>query len=272
MTSEIVLYDVKDRIATVTLNRPERLNALNPELDVAILEALERAEADPGVHAAILQGAGRAFCAGADTKRDEASGQAKPYSPTEDRDRLELQYRRLMRIWDLRIPVIAKVHGYCLGRGTQYAIMCDITYAADDTVIGAPQLPLGAGWNAVFWAWHLGPKKAKELFLPVGETITGAEAAELGIFNASFPADQLDEHVWEYARKLARVPKELLGLEKQAINKTQDIQGFREAIAVGIEIDVIGHLAEPVLEINRQIRERGLRPTIEAWNAGELDL
>ena len=175
-----------------------------------------------------------------------------------------------MQIWDLKIPVIAKVHGYCLGRGTQLAVICDITYVADDTIIGAPQLPLGAGWNSVFWAWHLGPKKAKEIFLPVGDTITGAEAAELGIFNAALPADQLDAYVAEYARKLARVPKDLLGLEKLAINKTQDIQGFREALAVGFEIDVIGHLAPAVLDVNRRIREDGLRPTIEAWQAGEF--
>ena len=268
--SDVVLYEVEDRIATVTLNRPERLNAINPELDEALIAALLRAEADPDVRCAIVQGAGRAFCAGADTKRDESSGQPRDYTPIEDRNRLEAQYRRWMQIWDLKIPVIAKVHGYCLGRGTQLAVICDITYVAEDTIIGAPQLPLGAGWNSVFWAWHLGPKKAKEIFLPVGDTITGAEAAELGIFNAALPADQLDAYVREYALKLARVPKDLLGLEKLAINKTQDIQGFREALAVGFEIDVVGHLAPAVLDVNRRIREDGLRPTIEAWQAGEF--
>ena len=104
----------------------------------------------------------------------------------------------------------------------------------------------------------------------VWDTISGTEAAELGIFNGAVPPDQLDQHVDEYAHKLARVPKELLGLEKLAINKTQDIQGFREAIAVGFEIDVIGHLSESVLDVNRRIRENGLRPTIEAWKAGEF--
>ena len=98
----------------------------------------------------------------------------------------------------------------------------------------------------------------------------GPEAAELGIFNAALPADQLDAYVLDYARQLARVPKELLGLEKLAINKTQDIQGFREAIAVGFEIDVIGHLSPAVVDVNRRIREDGLRPTIEAWQAGEF--
>lgn len=263
--SEVILYDVKDRIATVTLNRPERLNALNPELDLAINEALKRAEADKGVHAAILEGAGRAFCAGADSKRDEESGQPTPYSPIDDRDRLERALKRYFEIWDLRIPVIAKVHGFCLGRGTQLAIMCDLTWVAEDTKIGAPQIPLGAGFNSVFWAWHIGPKKAKELFLPVGETITGKDAAELGIFNHAVPENELDDAVWEYAQKLAKCPRDLLGLEKQAINKTQDIMGFREALAQSVEIDVIGHLAPSVLEINRQIREQGLKATIEAW-------
>lgn len=265
--NDVILYDVQKRIATVTLNRPKRLNALNPELDAAITESLQRAEADPGVHAVVLEGAGRAFCAGADSKRDDESGQPVAYSPTADRDRLERSLRRYFLMWDLRIPIVGKVHGYCLGRGTQLAIMCDVTYVAEDTVIGAPQIPLGAGFNSVFWAWHIGPKKAKEIFLPVGETITGREAADLGIFNDACPADQLDEKVAEYAAKLAATPRELLGLEKQAINRTQDIQGFREALAQAVEIDVIAHLTEPVLEINRQIREVGLQATIAAWKA-----
>ena len=95
--SDVVLYEVEERIATVTLNRPERLNAINPELDEALIAALLRAEADPDVRCAIVQGAGRAFCAGADTKRDESSGQPRNFTPIEDRDRLEAQYRRWMR-------------------------------------------------------------------------------------------------------------------------------------------------------------------------------
>ena len=267
--SETVLYEVRDRIATITLNRPERLNAINPEMESELTAALDEAEADESVHAVLLQGAGRAFCAGADSKRDEAAGVPRAMSATVDRDRLERGLKALLHIWDLRIPVVAKVHGYALGRGSQFAIICDVTFAAEDARIGAPQLPLGAGLVGVLWAWFVGPKKAKEIFLPVGSTITGREAADLGLFNAAVPADELDAYVDRYMRRLAAKPRELIVLEKLAVNRTQEIQGFRQAILQGAEIDAIGHLSEAVRDIDRQIREQGLKATIEAFRAAE---
>lgn len=260
-------YEVAARIATLTLDRPERLNAISPQMDAEIVEALERAEADAGVHAAIIQGAGRAFSAGADSKRDDASGMPVPTSPTDDRDGRELALRRSLRVWDLRIPVIAKVHGYCFGRATQLVIVCDLAFVAEDTQVGPPRIPLGAGFNSSFWAWEIGPKRTKEIFL-AGRTLSGTEAAALGIFNAALPADALDEHVAAYAAKLARTPRELLTLQKRAINRTQDLRGFREALAQSVEVNIVAHNSDAVREINREIRERGLRGAI-AWYHGD---
>ena len=263
MMTELVLYEVRDGVATITLNRPERLNAISPRLDEELLGHLGAAEADAGVHCAVIQGAGRCFSSGADTKRDEASGQLVPTSATADRDGREANLRRYLRVWDLRIPVIAKVHGYCLGRATQLVLSCDVAFAAEDAVIGAPRLPLGAGFNAVFWAWHVGPKRAKEVFLPTGGAIDGRTAARWGIVNDAVPLDQLDARVEGYTRKLTRTPRELLALQKQAINRTQEVRGMREALAQSVEVNIVGHHSESVHAVNRDILARGLRATLE---------
>lgn len=266
---ETILYDVESRVATITLNRPEKLNAISRRLQEEVLAALSEAEKDPAVRVAVIQGAGRAFSAGYDVTRgtDEGhgvgGGQARAI--TLDRDGLESFLRGWLRIWDLRLPVVAKVHGYCLAGGTQFASICDVTITAADARVGAPQLPLGAGFVASFWAWHIGAKRAKELFFPVGSVISGAEAAELGLFNRAVPAAELDQFVADYAERVSKTPKEILALQKQAINKTQEVQGFREALMQAVEVDAIAHFSPPVLEMNRRIREHGLKAALQQW-------
>jgi len=263
---DTILYEVDGRIATVTLNRPEKLNAITYELQQELLAALAEAEADPGVHVAVVQGAGRGFCAGYDI----AGGNAPPKGVTGDRDWLERVLNGWLKIWDLRLAVLSKVHGVCLAGGTQLASICDVSFVAEDTRIGTPQLPLGAGYVSAFWAWFVGPKKAKEIFFPVGTTITGTEAVELGLFNRAVPAAELDEAVAAYAARVARTPKDILALQKQSINKTQDIAGFRQALAQSIEVDAIAHVSPAVREVNRFIRDRGLREALRAFQSGEL--
>ena len=166
--------------------------------------------------------------------------------------------------------MIAKVHGYCLGRAVQLAAVCDVTIVADDARVGAPQLPLGAGFNSVYWAWLIGPKKAKELFFNTGSIISGAEAVRIGLFNRAVPADELDDAVEEYAAKLARTPRDLLTLQKRAINRTQELRGFRQAMLQSVEVNVIAHHSDAVHEMNRRITRDGLRATIEAFRRGEI--
>ncbi len=267
---ETILYDVQGRVATITLNRPEKLNAISRQLQREVLEALAVAEADSGVRCAVIHGAGRAFSAGYDITRGTDEGQGgvgggQGRAITADRDGLESFLRGWLQIWDLRLPVIAKVHGYCLAGGTQFASICDVTIVAEDARVGAPQLPLGAGFVASFWAWHIGAKRAKEFFFPVGSMISGREAAELGLFNRAVPANELDEAVASYAERVAKTPKEILALQKQAINKTQEVQGFREALMQSIEVDAIAHFSPPVLEMNRRIRENGLKSALQQW-------
>ncbi len=264
--AETILYEVEGRVATVTLNRPEKLNAITAQLQDELLEALEEAEADPKVHVAIVTGAGRGFCAGYDV----GGGNTITGGVPGDRDWLDKMMRGWLRIWDLRLAVVAKVQGVCLAGGTQLATICDVTWVAEDARIGTPQLPLGAGYVSANWAWMVGPKKAKEIFFPTGTTMSGQDAVDIGLFNGAFPADKLDDAVAEYAARVSRTPKDIIALQKLAINRTQEAQGFRQALLQGVEIDAIAHTSPAVKEINRFIAERGLREALRAFKSGEL--
>ena len=264
---ETIAVERRGRVAYITLNRPEKLNAISRQLQRELLEALVEAERDDGVHAAVVSGAGRAFSAGYDLAGGSGVAAEQASAISRDRDGLEELNRNWLRIWDLRLPVIGKVHGHCLAGGTQLAMICDVTFVADDARVGAPQLPLGAGFVASFWAWQVGAKRAKEFFFPVGSMISGAEAAQIGLFNRALPAADLDDYVNRYAENAARTPKEILVLQKRAINRTQEVQGFREALMGGVEIDAIAHFTTPVLEMNRSLKERGLRATLDDFHS-----
>lgn len=263
---ETIALEQVGRVARVTLNGPEKLNAISRQLQRELIEVLTELERDDSVHVALVSGAGRAFSAGYDLAGGSGVAAEQASAISRDRDGLEELLRNWLRIWDLRLPVIAKVHGYCLAGGSQLASICDVTFVADDARIGAPQLPLGAGFVASFWAWQVGAKRAKEFFFPVGSMISGREAADIGLFNRSIPADQLDQFVDDYVELVSKTPKEILVLQKKAINRTQEVQGFREALMGGVEIDAIAHFTTPVLEMNRSIKERGLRATLDDFH------
>jgi enoyl-CoA hydratase len=264
--AETIVYEVDDRVATVTLNRPEKLNAITDQLQRELVEALTTAADDPAVHVAVVRGAGRGFCAGYDLV---GGGPSAPGVPA-DRLWLERVNRGWLQIWDLPLPVVCEVHGVCLAGGTQLASICDITFVADDARVGTPQLPLGAGYVASFWAWFVGPKKAKEVFFPTGAVLSAAEVVAMGLFNRVVPAERLHEEVMAYAQTVAQTPKDLLALQKLGINRTQEAQGFRQALLQGAEIDAIAHGSPSVRTVNKHIREHGLRDALRAFRAREI--
>jgi enoyl-CoA hydratase len=264
--AETILSEQVGRVAYVTLNRPEKLNAITIQLQDELLEALDAAAADPSIHVAVVRGAGRGFCAGYDL----AGGGPVPSTVVDDRVWLERVVRGWLRIWDLPIPVIAQVHGACLAGGSQLAAICDITFVSDDARIGTAQLPLGAGYVAAFWTWLVGPKKAKEIFFRKGSIISAADAVDIGVFNRVVPAEELDGEVLAYAEAVARTPKDILALEKLAINRAHEAGGSRDALFQGIEIDAIAHTSPAVKEVNRYIKNHGLREALRAFQTGEL--
>ena len=279
-TNDVVLFEREGRLAYLTLNRPERLNAFNPAQWDALEAALARANGDPEVRVVIVRGAGRAFSAGADLRaRAEAQAEAlaagkdapvHQEDATEDAINLHLSIDRYLRIWNNPKPIIAQVHGYCLGVASQLAVMCDITVIAEDAHVGLPSLPLGGAYISPMWSWLIGPKRAKEMSFTVGAQIDGKTASDWGWANRAVPAAELESTVRDMATRMANLPSKFLQLKKSSINRQMDIKGFSVAIRTGAEMDALLHYTDTVDVMRAQIREQGLRGAIEAFNSGKL--
>jgi enoyl-CoA hydratase len=230
-----ILYEVERGRARITLNRPEKLNALSMELMGELHEALWEADDDRAVHAVILRGAGRSFSAGYDlTPPAEARTPGSGPQVTrrgartieDDTWQLERAQRLRMALFDMHKPVIAQVHGHCLAGGTDVALLCDIIIAAEDATFGFPPArDLGALPNNM-WLYNIGPQWAKRLTL-TGDTITGAEAASIGLVLKAVPAHLLAAEVEGLVDRLALIDADLLSANKRIINLGLELMGAR---------------------------------------------
>jgi enoyl-CoA hydratase len=229
----------------ITLNRPTKLNALNAAMLSAMDRAFDQAEEDEETRVIVLRGAGRAFSAGNDHGRADQGGGgvfAAESDPLADRLRLERYLRRVLRIWEFPKPVIAQVHGYCLGAACLFATMSDLTIVSDDCEIGDPRYLIGGGFVTPSWVHLVGPKRAKEISYGIGNYINGVTAASWGWANRSVPAESLEAEVRKIAEGIARVPAAVLSVKKAAINRMVDVSGFRSAVMACADMDTIAHL------------------------------
>jgi enoyl-CoA hydratase len=235
MTHETISYETRGAVGVLTLNRPERLNAINRRMIDELNAVLDGVEADKSVRALVLNGAGRAFCAGFDLKEGAAEGQR---GVAEWRPILQRDFDIIMRFWRLRQPTIAAVHRYCLAGGCEMAMACDITIAAAGTRFGEPELRFGSGIVALLLPWLSGPKKAKELLLTGNDKVTAEEALAIGMINKVVPEGQHLDAALAMARDIAVMDGDSVALTKQAINRSFDIMGLREALAMALDIEV----------------------------------
>jgi enoyl-CoA hydratase len=263
MTFTNLLLDKNELIGTLTLNRPEKLNAMTPALIAEMGEALTEVEKDPEIKVLIIRGAGRSFCTGYDLTVGLGSASGERYTLDSDQRSLQRYVEHWLRLRDLPKPVISMVHGYCLAGGSQLAISTDMIFVAEDASIGFPSIPAGAGYVSSFWNWMVGPHRTKYLaFLP-GSRISGKEAEAIGFATRAFPAESLERETYDYARRVTKVPAQKLRLEKLAINRAMDIRGFRTTVLAGAEFDAIFHFGPGNEEIRAVQKERGLRGAIQ---------
>lgn len=255
---ELVLLEKTDGIGTLKLNRPEKLNAMSPELLDDFSEAIETVSTDDDIKVLIIRGVGRAFSAGYDL-----AGGGGGKTVDADRTALQKMIDRWLSLRELPKPVIAMVHGYCLAGASQICACSDVIFMAEDARLGFPSLPAGAGFVSSMWNWMVGPHRTKYMaFLP-GSQISGKEAEAMGFATRTFGAEILEEETYNYARRVAKVPAEKLRLEKLAINRAMDLQGFRTAVLAGAEYDAIFHFGSGNEEILKVRKERGLRGAIQ---------
>jgi len=214
----------EDRLARITLNRPEKLNALSPELLADLERALKSLEEDPGVRVIILRGSGRAFSAGYDlvTPRRQteyrAAAQGERRSVWRTRTNMVRVSDLYLYFWNMAKVTIAQVHGYCIAGGCELAMMADLVVAADNAQLGHPGTRgLGTSRTAAFWPVIIGMRKAKELLF-TGDSVSGVQAEAMGMVNKSVPAEQLDESVIQMAERIANQASDSLALQKRSVN------------------------------------------------------
>ncbi|MFC1896333.1 enoyl-CoA hydratase-related protein [Thermodesulfobacteriota bacterium] len=259
MSYENIIYEKEDRIGRITLNRPEKLNALSKALRLELDRALTDAEDDDSISVVIIKGAGRAFSAGYDLDPSDMQRKESFQNPVFDRKRLLESQRHWWRIWDCPKPVIAQVHGYCLAGGAELAMMCDLVLAAEDAQFGYPPLRDMGSPPTPIWPWLVGARWAK-IFFFTGDTIDGRMAEAIGMINFAVPGDRLGQAVKLLAERLVKVPVDLLTLHKSQVNRAFEVMGIRAAVASGAEFDTIAHLSKGVQEgFNIPVEQKGIK-------------
>lgn len=277
---ELALYDMADKhVAAITLNRPEKLNALNDDVYEALMAAFHRAQEDDDVKVVILKGAGTSFCTGHDLTAVSSvykdwvvppSGQ-KPTRRPSQRSRLITDRRRMPERWykifNFPKVVIAQVHGYCIEGGCNLQLLCDITISADDAIYSYKGQRLAAGGASTLMA-HLsnliGYKKAREIIL-TGRDIKGSEAAEMGLVNRAVPAEQLAATTLAMARQIASMPRDAIVVGKFYSSLVYDMMGLNaafNAFTIGHTLATNLRFEDDEYNFHRERRDKGAREAI----------
>jgi enoyl-CoA hydratase len=254
-STDTIRFAVAERVARITLNRPDKRNAISDAMQVELEQALLEADDRNDVNVVILEGAGRDFCAGYDLmgvyggKGEDGPGydpaQYRTMNATFDDDAwgIARALEKRMRLFDLNKPVIAKVQGNCLAGGTDLAFLCDLVVAAEDARIGFPAARANGTPPTQMWLYHLGPQWSKRLLF-TGDSLSGRDAARLGLVLDAYPAAQLDAEVDALARRISHVDPEILSTHKRAVNVGLELMGARTLQRMIGELDVRAHLSQ----------------------------
>ena len=270
-------YGRDDLIGRITLNRPEKINALSPELLKELETALGIMAKDDTIRVIVIRGSGRGFGAGYDLGGPPPSygGDTAPnWKHWLSRSRADLQdgSRRQMFIFNLPKVIIAQVHGYCLAGSCEYAMMSDIVIAAEDAKIGHPGIRgLGHPRNSCLWPMVIGMRKAKELMY-TGDTISGTEAAEIGMINRAVPLDKLEEEVRILAERIGLQSADALAVHKEAMNRWYQAMGMEASIMSAADYDLIYQQTQSAADLQKKIREEGLKEAFTWRDTPYMDL
>jgi enoyl-CoA hydratase len=245
----------------LTLNRPEKRNALNHALRGDLINALQAADLDDAVRVSIVRGAGTSFSAGYDLGGGN-DGQEMPHFTAPGEGQWPRHVTETwMGIWDLAKPVIAQVHGYCLAGGSELATGCDLVYVATDAKMGYPAVRFGVP-DMQFHAWLLGMRAAMEMMV-TGDSISGLEAVRLGWANRAFPEAELDDAVLAVAKRIALLPTDIVQLNKRTVHRAMDTMGIRQSIRSGTELCSLGTKQASFQEFIESMGEKGLTRALQ---------
>ena len=263
-TSVLLIDEPLPKVRRFTLNRPAKRNALNDQLRGALFDALRAGDKDPSISVMIIRGAGKAFCAGYDLG-----------SPNSDVERSIAHVdgwwsrhvvNNWFEMWDMSTPIIGQVHGYCLAGGTELATACDLVYVAEDAQIGYPPVRLMSPPDMQWQTWLMGLRRGMEALL-TGDSMSGVEAVASGFANRAHPESDLDREVLLMAERVAKVPLDLLALNKRAAHRAMDVMGIRAGIRATAEIQALGFHQQPSRDYMRSFAEKGVTAALSERDA-----
>ncbi len=274
MSEDVVDYRADGRIARLTLNRPERLNAIDEAMPGAIAAAVERANADDAIHVIVVGGKGRAFSAGYDLKEfAEATGEVRgsqdmPWEPMVDYAWMKGNTEKFMSLFRSHKPTIAKVHGYAVAGGSDIALCCDLVVMAEDARIGYPPARVWGCPSTAMWVYRLGAEKAKRMLL-TGDLVSGTDARDMGLVLDAVPEAELDARVDELAARLAGVPKSQLMMQKLMINQALDAMGLENTQMIANLFDGMSRHNPPGVAFKKRAKEVGFKQAAAERDSGD---
>jgi enoyl-CoA hydratase len=273
--SDTVQYEVDGRVATLTLSRPERYNAIDDEMPGDLRAAVERADEDDDVHVVVLTGAGEAFCSGYDLQRyaeeprPTAGSQEMPWDPMEDYRLMKSNTEDFMSLWRSYTPVVCKVNGPAVAGGSDIALCADLIVMDEDAPIGYPPARVWGCPTTMMWVYRLGPAGAKRMLF-TGDLVDGSEAAEMGLVWEAVPGDELDDRVDELARRIAGVPRNQLMMQKLAVNQAYENMGLETTQMFATVFDGMARHTPEGVAFKERCEEVGFKQAVAERDRGEL--
>ena len=271
MKFETIIYEKEGPLAWITLNRPEKLNAISKPMTAELLLATDKAQCDEEVRVIVLKGAGRAFSAGFDLEIDEGPKLTEEEKLQALKSELHNDFDLIMRFWHSPKPTVAAVHTYCLGGALELAIACDITIAASGCRFGEPEVKFGSGAVAMILPYICGPKRAKEILLTGNDRISPEQAEAWGLINRVVKPENLVNRAREIALEIARNDQLAVRITKQAINKTYEFGKMRNALQHALELDIAieSTETEESRRFNEILKNEGAKAAID-WRDHHL--
>jgi enoyl-CoA hydratase len=271
MSFETIIYETDGPLAWITLNRPDKLNAINSTMVTELKQAMDRAQLNEEVRVILLKGKGRAFSAGFDLEIEADSDLTAEEQLAALKEELYSDFDVIMRFWDSPKPTISAVHGYCLGGALEMAVACDLTVAATGCRFGEPEVKIGSGIVAMLLPFVVGPKRAREMLLTGNDRINSEQAESWGLVNRVVKLDYLEDEARSLALEIARNDEVAVRITKQAINNSFEIGRMRDALKHALELDVVIEQTETEesRQFNEILKEKGVKAAIE-WREGQL--
>ena len=264
---EVVVYETDHaaHVAKITMNRPERMNALSHQLRAELFHALKVAEQDPEINAIILKGAGRCFSAGYDLAGGNVGVEEPDFGSQYVGSGHWARYliNQYWQIWELSKIVIAQTHGYVLAGASELCAVCDLVVSTPDCQFGYPPMRAMGAPDLMWFPWLLPKRKAAEMVY-TGDSITGQDALEFGMVNYCVPAESIDEFTETFAKRVALIPWQMHTIRKRAFQKAYELMGFREALEICALMQEQFSSTDRVKEMSALMRQVPLREYLTA--------